>query len=52
MLKIKSLCESLLASIGAIVDDDDKVEACLRGLGIVYKQFKTSIRTQENSLHF
>ena len=46
-LKIKSICESL-ASIGVIVDDDDKVEVCLRGLTPVYKQFKTSIRTREN----
>ncbi|MCO5572384.1 hypothetical protein L7F22_052422 [Adiantum nelumboides] len=38
-LKIKALCESLF-SIGVIVDDDDKVEACLRGLGNAYKHFK------------
>ncbi|MCO5597887.1 hypothetical protein L7F22_051972 [Adiantum nelumboides] len=31
-LKMKALCESL-SSIGATMDDDDKVEACLRGLG-------------------
>ncbi|MCO5585584.1 hypothetical protein L7F22_039519 [Adiantum nelumboides] len=43
-LKIKALCE-FLSSIGVVVDDDDKVEACLRGLGNAYKQFKTSIRT-------
>ncbi|MCO5596921.1 hypothetical protein L7F22_050992 [Adiantum nelumboides] len=30
-LKIKALCESL-SSIGVAVDDDDKAEACLRGL--------------------
>ncbi|MCO5564538.1 hypothetical protein L7F22_018200 [Adiantum nelumboides] len=41
-MKIKALCESL-SSIGVAVDDDDKVEACLRGLGNAYKQFKTSI---------
>ncbi|MCO5558297.1 hypothetical protein L7F22_011876 [Adiantum nelumboides] len=35
-LKIKALCESL-SSIGVAVDDDDKVEACLRGLGNAYK---------------
>ena len=46
-LKIKAICESL-ASIGVTVDDDDKVEVCLRGLGPVYKQFKTSICTREN----
>ncbi|MCO5572241.1 hypothetical protein L7F22_025994 [Adiantum nelumboides] len=43
-LKIKALCESL-SSIGVAVDDDDKVEECLRGLGNAYKQFKTSIPT-------
>ena len=46
-LKIKVICESL-ASIGVTVDDDDKVEVCLCGLGPAYKQFKTSIRTREN----
>ncbi|MCO5561209.1 hypothetical protein L7F22_014830 [Adiantum nelumboides] len=50
-LKIKALCESL-SSIGVTVDDDGKVEACLRGLGNAYKQFKTSIRTWENIPHF
>ena len=45
-LKIKAICESL-ASIGVMVDDDDKVEVCLRGLGPAYKQFKTSIHTWE-----
>ena len=35
-LRIKSLFESL-SSTGATVDDDDKVEACLQGLGTVYK---------------
>ncbi len=46
-LKIKGICESL-ASIGVNVDDDDKVEVCLRGLTPAYKQFKTSIHTREN----
>ncbi|MCO5576337.1 hypothetical protein L7F22_030146 [Adiantum nelumboides] len=32
-LKIKALCESL-SSIAVTVDDDDKLEACLCGLGI------------------
>ena len=41
-LKIKSICESL-ASINVIVDDDDKIEVCLRGLGPQYKSFATSI---------
>ncbi|MCO5571078.1 hypothetical protein L7F22_024810 [Adiantum nelumboides] len=49
-LKIKALAESL-SSIGVTVDDDDKVEACLRGLGNAYKLFKTSIHTQENIPH-
>ncbi|MCO5559178.1 hypothetical protein L7F22_012772 [Adiantum nelumboides] len=50
-LKIKALCESLY-SIGVAVDDDDKVKACLRGLGNAHKQFKTNICTRENILHF
>ncbi|MCO5568788.1 hypothetical protein L7F22_022488 [Adiantum nelumboides] len=50
-LKIKALCESL-SSIGVTVDDDDKVGACLRGLGNAYKQFKPSIRTRDNIPHF
>ncbi|MCO5558523.1 hypothetical protein L7F22_012108 [Adiantum nelumboides] len=50
-LKRKALCENLF-SIGVAVDDDDKVEACLRGLGKAYKQFKTSICTQESISHF
>lgn len=41
-LKIKGICESL-ASIGFTMDDDDKIEVCLCGLGLAYKQFKTSI---------
>ena len=35
-LKIKSICESL-ASINEKVEDDNKVEVCLRGLGPQYK---------------
>ena len=46
-LKIKNICENL-ASINAPVDDDDKIEVCLRGLGPRYKPFATSIRTREN----
>ena len=46
-LKIKSICKSL-ASIGVTIEDDDKVEVCLRGLTPTYKQFKTSIQTREN----
>ena len=41
-LKIKSICESL-ASINVTVDDDDKIEVCLHGLGPQYKSFATSI---------
>ena len=43
-LKIKGILESL-ASIGVVVEDDDKVEVCLGGLTPTYKQFKTSIQT-------
>ncbi|MCO5601324.1 hypothetical protein L7F22_055443 [Adiantum nelumboides] len=50
-LKIKDLCE-FLSSIGGVVDDDDKVETCLHGLGNAYKQIKTSICTRENIPHF
>ncbi|MCO5574198.1 hypothetical protein L7F22_027980 [Adiantum nelumboides] len=50
-VRIKVLCESL-SSIGVAVDNDDKVEACLCGLGNAYKQFKTSIRTRENIPYF
>ncbi|MCO5569291.1 hypothetical protein L7F22_023003 [Adiantum nelumboides] len=50
-LKIKALCE-FLSSIVVAVDDDDKVDACLCGLGNAYKQFKTTIRTRENIPHF
>ncbi|MCO5557165.1 hypothetical protein L7F22_010724 [Adiantum nelumboides] len=46
-LKIKGIVESL-ASISVQVEDDDKVEVCLRGLTPAYKQFKTSIQTREN----
>ena len=46
-LKIKSICESL-ASINVKVEDDDKVEICLRGLGPQYKSFKTSILTRDS----
>lgn len=46
-LKNKGICESL-TFIGVTVDDDDKVEACMCGLGNAYKQFKTSIRTSKS----
>ena len=45
-LNIKSIFKSL-ASINGAIDDDDKVEVCLRGLGPQYKAFKTSIQTQK-----
>ncbi|MCO5589383.1 hypothetical protein L7F22_043350 [Adiantum nelumboides] len=51
ILKVKAMCESL-SSIGVTVDDNDKVEACLCGLGHANKQFKTNIHTQENIPHF
>ena len=50
-LKIKNIVESL-TSIGVTIDDDDKVEVCLHGLGPLYKQFKTSIQTRENIPNF
>ena len=50
-LKIKGICESL-ASINVAVDDDDKVEVCLRGLTPQYKAFKMSIQTRENIPNF
>ena len=34
------------------VEDDDKVEICLRGLGPKYKSFKTSILTRDNITSF
>ena len=34
------------------MEDDDKVEVCLRGLTPAYKQFKTSIQTRENIPNF
>ena len=46
-LKIKSICESL-ASINVKVEDDNKVEICLRGLEPQYKSFKTSILTRDS----
>ncbi|MCO5590917.1 hypothetical protein L7F22_044893 [Adiantum nelumboides] len=50
-LKIKALCESLYL-VGVAVDDDDKVEACLRGLGNAYKQTKASIYIWKNIPNF
>ncbi|MCO5554615.1 hypothetical protein L7F22_008147 [Adiantum nelumboides] len=45
-LRIKS-CGSL-SFIGVVVDDDDKMEACLCGLGNAYNRFKTKICTRKN----
>ena len=50
-LRIKSICESL-ASINVTIDDNDRVEVCLRGLGSQYKSFKTSIQTRETIPNF
>ena len=50
-LKIKSKCESL-AFINVAIDDDNKVEVCLRGLGQQYNLFKMSIQTWENISNF
>ena len=46
-LKIKNICENL-ASINALVDDDDDSEVCLRGLVPQYKPFAMSIQTRKN----
>ena len=46
-LKIKNICDNL-ASINALVYDDDKIEVCLHGLRPQYKPFTMSIRTREN----
>ena len=51
MLKMKSLCESLVFIFVAI-DNDDKAKACLHGLENSYKHFKVSIKTQENIPNF
>ena len=48
-LKIKGIYKSF-ASIGVIVEDDDKVEVCLHGLTLTYKKLKSSIQTRENIL--
>ena len=45
-LKITNICENL-ASINAPMDDDDKIEACLRGLVPQYKPFAMSIQTRK-----
>ena len=46
-LKTKNICENLV-SINASMDDDDKIEVCLHGLGPQYKPFVMSIWTREN----
>ena len=47
-MKVKKLVDSL-ASIGALIEDDDLVFVTLNGLGREYCQFWTSIGVQ---LHF
>ena len=46
-LNIKNICENL-APINAPMDDDDKIEVCLRGLGPQHKPFAMSIQIREN----
>ena len=46
-LKKKSICESLV-SINVKVEDGDKVEVCLRGLGPQYESLKTFILTRDS----
>jgi ketopantoate reductase len=40
--KVKNLADAL-ASIGALIDDEDLVAVTLNGLGKYYSQFRTSI---------
>ena len=47
-LTIKIICE-MIASIDVAVDDQDRAEVCLNGLGPQYKSFKMSILTRENA---
>jgi hypothetical protein len=44
--KVKNLVDAL-ASIGALVDDEDLVAVTLNGLGKDYNQFRTSIAVRE-----
>jgi hypothetical protein len=48
---VKNLAYAL-ASIGAIVDDEDLVAVTLNGLGTNYSQFRTSITVRETFSNF
>lgn len=48
-LNIKSICEAL-ASINVTMDDDNKVDVCIRGLRPQYRSFATSIQTRERKI--
>jgi hypothetical protein len=49
--KVKNLGD-VLASIGALVDDEDLVAMTFNGLGKDYSQFRTSIAVRETCLDF
>ncbi|MCO5608563.1 hypothetical protein L7F22_062774 [Adiantum nelumboides] len=49
--KIKIITNSL-GSIGVTIDDDDFVATTLEGLGIEYKNFKSSMNTRADIHHF
>jgi hypothetical protein len=49
--KVKNLA-NVLASIGALVDDEDLVAVTLNGLGEDYNQFCTSIAVRETFPNF
>jgi hypothetical protein len=48
---VKNLADAL-ASIGALVDDEDLVAVTLNGLGKDYSQFRTSIAVRETFPNF
>jgi hypothetical protein len=50
-IKVKNLVDAL-ASIGALVDDEDLVAVTLNGLGKDYSQFRTSIAIRETFPNF
>jgi len=49
--KVKNLANAL-ASIGALVDDEDLMVVTLNGLGKHYSQFRTSIAVRETFPNF
>ncbi len=49
--KVKNLADAL-ASIGALVDEEDLVAVTLNGLGKDYSQFRTSIAIRETFPNF